>query len=251
MDNTDSKIKENIRVFVKHMLANTVNLVRVDEQMSPVSLCSGGLVQKGQNVFVISAYHGLKKGRYCLETNLVLEGSAQTVLLPLNGVFNTERLILKPGTLEVEHREEIDFGWCRLDLESARTQMKSDPLLKGRKIELPIYNGPLLDRPERDRPYGYAAWNRVLIVDGYARFLERSPSYEVCLAYDGVDSDTGLYRFELARKHKGYEYYKGASGAPIADETRKIVSLVIAGREKENLLLGLPLADYARLIELE
>jgi hypothetical protein len=249
-DNADSAVRRNMEAFVQQMLHVTVNLVRVDLQMSPCGLCSGVLVDRNGDVFILSAYHGLKKGRYCLETNLVLKGSAQTVLIPLNGVFHTERIVLRPGAFEIEKQEEIDFAWSKLDIDAARQKMANDPMLTGMKIELPIYNGPLADIPEKDTPYGYAAWNRGLIIDGYARFLERHSSYELGLEFDGREPTTNLYKFRLARPHQGKDYYEGASGAPIADHTGKIVSLLIGGVGGSDLLLGLPLSEYVKFIDL-
>jgi hypothetical protein len=249
-DYSESTMRRNMEEFMQQMLHITVNLVRVDRQMNPCGLCSGVLIQRNGDVFVLSAYHGLKNGRYCLETNLVLEGSGQTVLLPLNGVFHTERITLRPGTFEIEKQEEIDFGWCKLDLDAAKRKMANDPLLVGKKIELPIYNGPAADNPEKDLPYGYAAWNRGLIIEGYARFLERKLSYELALEFDGRDSTTSLYKFRLARAHQGKDYYEGASGAPIADPTGKIVSLLVGGIGGTDFLVGLPLSNYISFVDL-
>ena len=250
MDDADSSA-ENIKRFVNTLLNNTVNLVRLGDDMSPCGLCSGVLIPRNGRVFVLSAYHSLKKGRYVLETNAVLEGAGQTIAIPLNSVFHTNRVILKPGTFQIESEQEIDFGWCQLDIDRACKEFAANPELRGRKIELPYYQGPLSDRPMKGESYGYAAWNRGQIIDGYARFLERSASYELDMKFDGLDSESGLYRFALARDHQGHRYYKGASGAPIADPTGKIVSLLIEGREGDDFLWGLPLADYVAFVGIE
>jgi hypothetical protein len=61
---------------------------------------------------------------------------------------------------------------------------------------------------------------------------------------------SGAYEFRLARKHQGHKYYKGASGAPIADEEGRIVALVLRGDPVRNLIIGAPIARYEGLLPL-
>ena len=79
--------------------------------------------------------------------------------------------------------------------------------------------------------------------------VERSASYETCMAYTGSNPD-GRYVFKLARAHQGHEYYRGASGAPIVSPEGVIVSMVLGGCEKKNEIYGLPLAKYTPLLNL-
>ena len=65
------------------------------------------------------------------------------------------------------------------------------------------------------------------------------------MRYSETDADTGLYKFELARKHQGHSYYKGASGAPIADPEGRIISMLVCGDEDEVFLYGVPLRKHA------
>ena len=94
--------------------------------------------------------------------------------------------------------------------------------------------------------YGFAASNRMEYHPA-ASILLREPSYELYMDYAGLDAN-GLYVFKLARDHQGHGYYEGASGAPIADGTVQIVSMVIAGSQEEGTILGLPLASYHTVI---
>ena len=126
MNNVDSAAAENMKRFIEHLLRYTVRLVRLAEgDNAPEGLCSGILIRKNRDVFVLSAFHSLKKGRYTLETNVVLEGTGQTVAIPLNSVFHTARVRFGPE-LEIESEEEIDFGWCKLDLDRVQKDFRSN-----------------------------------------------------------------------------------------------------------------------------
>lgn len=110
-----------------------------------------------------------------------------------------------------------------------------------------MYRGSMRATPDRDHEYGYASWNRTEFHAGMG-WLVAEPSFEVGMQFRGARPGSGLYEFELAQPHKGHPYYEGASGAPIADETGQIVSLLLAGEPDQNLLLGVPLAQYAPVL---
>lgn len=62
------------------------------------------------------------------------------------------------------------------------------------------------------------------------------------------EEPTGRLRFNLADGHKGHDYYRGASGAPIANDEGIIVAVLVGGDTSTNELLGAPLHRYANLI---
>lgn len=51
-----------------------------------------------------------------------------------------------------------------------------------------------------------------------------------------IDQDGHMNIFRLARSHQGDEYYRGASGSPIADPEGQITSILI-GRVPDTELL--------------
>ena len=75
-------------------------------------------------------------------------------------------------------------------------------------------------------------------------------SFEIGMRYRSTRSKDDVYEFELDRPHQGHEYYYGASGSPIADETGQIVSLLLGGDPQENLLFGVPLARFNSVLGL-
>lgn len=70
------------------------------------------------------------------------------------------------------------------------------------------------------------------------------------MCYVGSRTQGGLYEFRLARPHQGRKYYKGSSGAPIADEEGLIVALVVGGEPDKDLIYGVPLARYHSVFDL-
>ncbi len=136
------------------------------------------------------------------------------------------------------------------DVARLQQEFQKDARLKGHKLEFSFYRGPLDQTPAlNDEPYTFAAWNRALIIPAGVTLVERSASYETCMAYTGSNPD-GRYVFKLARAHQGHEYYRGASGAPIVSPEGVIVSMVLGGCEKKNEIYGLPLAKYTPLLNL-
>jgi hypothetical protein len=111
-------------------------------------------------------------------------------------------------------------------------------------VELTVYQGPLDTIPEPDLPYGFAAWNNVEAHLARST-LRRESCYELNLRYLGIDPKNHLYRFEPVT-FQGHEYYQGASGAPIADPTGLIVSMLVGGNKKGTVLWGVPLATHAK-----
>jgi hypothetical protein len=73
--------------------------------------------------------------------------------------------------------------------------------------------------------------------------VERFPAYEIGMEFIGTDP-RGMYRFRLEGKHKGHDFYRGASGAPIADREGVIIALVANGDEAgDDIIQGVPFAD--------
>jgi hypothetical protein len=59
-----------------------------------------------------------------------------------------------------------------------------------------------------------------------------------------------LYIFSIP-KHKGHDYYRGASGSPIImPPDGEIVAILVGGCESKNELYGFPLAGIRELIRI-
>ena len=232
--------------FVEVLSETTVKLVRLDDTGAmPVDEASGVIVPCGGSYFLLSAAHALKEGRWLLETGLTLRRS--TLMLPLNAPVWTELHHLSPDT---SYSVDLDFAWCKLDLQSVSEAMRQGALDTGKQdVELPLYKGPLDSEPETDVPYGFASWRHAGFHEGI-RGLERELVVELGMRFTGFDDSAQLHTFELSGVHKGHDYYRGVSGSPIADPTGRIVALVAKGDSDKNLIYGFPVARYASLIAL-
>ncbi|MBL8679807.1 MAG: hypothetical protein JNK05_11610 [Myxococcales bacterium] len=244
----NKKLDELIQTHVARWLRQTLRLVRCDPSTGlPQAVCSGFLVTRGARHVLVSAGHGLGKGAWFLETGMVVPNARESILVPLRGVWQLEEI--KSG--EPMGSPNIDLAWVDVDVEKLRDELKNEPRLKGLSWDLPTYVGPLDGVPSKSAGYGFAAWNRVEIHkhDDDA-VLVREHSFEFDMAYEGDELDSQHYRFKLARKHQGHRYYRGSSGAPIADGTGQYVSLVVGGDEATNIIWGLPLVRYREVMGL-
>jgi len=101
-------------------------------------------------------------------------------------------------------------------------------------------------RPTRGEAYGFMAWNRDTVFP--LNVVERLPAFEVGMEFLGSTA-SGMYRFRLEGKHKGHAFYRGASGAPIADAEGAIVALLANGDEADSdIVQGAPFADAMAVV---
>jgi len=191
----------------------------------------------------LTAGHNLKKpGVWTLETNLVL--ADRTLHVPLKDIQFLAQIDLHDNELE-----DIDLAWARIPQEEIKEALSLLPKDQKHQVELPLYRGPLNEEPTRSSSYGFAAWNRTEFHPGISQLLSEA-SYEVYMCYAGTCTKDGLYEFRLARSHQGWKYYKGSSGAPIADEEGLIVAFVAGGDPDKDLIYGVPLARYHSILDL-
>lgn len=226
------------QMFVEHMLQYTVCLVR--NPTTPEAeggIGSGVLLQRPAGLVLMTAGHNFDRpGTWTLETNI--EVGQRTLMLPIP---NPQRLLRVD--LETGESSDVDVAWARLDPE----RLRGTPELKGRTLSLNVYQGPIDGVPSAEHDYGFASFSQVEL-DGNLNVLVREASWEVGMTYEGT-SETGLHEFRLAGPHKGHAYYEGASGAPIADETGQIVSILVSGVEESGIVYGFPIHTVAELID--
>jgi hypothetical protein len=231
-----------------HLLSFTCKLVRLSRDKRITGLASGFIVKRGENWCLLSAGHALKRGKWFLETEVVLPDTHRTVVLPVKDIitWTTTRLLVDSDNAE---ERKIDFAIGRIDYRSLRTQAQQDPVLAHTTFEFQCYQGPLDSEPILEtEPYAFASWSRGLLINGPWVVLERSSAEELGMIFVGLSEDGAYYCFKPC-KHKGHKYYKGASGSPITDPEGKIVSMLLAGHKRKNTLYGLPLARLTDLLD--
>lgn len=234
---TEAESLAAARAWVEHMRDFTLRLVRMKRTGAPGGIASGFLVEAQGRFFVLTAGHSFKRPRnWVVETTVQAGGGC--LAFRVDGLWQlTSFEILAPLSCT-----PVDFAWCELNLPALKVQLEADPKFAGQALSLPWYRGPF-GVPVRGDSYGFASWSRVeyhAAISG----LHRETACEIGMQYDGLDPALNAYRFRLARAHKGHRYYRGASGAPIADPTGQIVSLVLGGHRRSNTIYGLPLTTY-------
>ena len=240
---SDDEIKARIQAALEHCRKFTVQLVRLSDERKPIGVASGFYIPVEGSTYLISAGHALKKDRWAIETSFTVEEKNQSVLIPVGGAWTVKRLDLSGQKLQ-----DMDIAWAKVNFEDFQKAVSADKRLKGKSFEYLIYNGPLEETPDAKDPHLYAASNRVQILDAADKmFLERDFSYEFEMEYKGTRED-GLYVF-LIPKHKGHDYYRGASGSPIIEPSGKVLAILVGGCETKNELYGYPLKGVVKLIK--
>jgi hypothetical protein len=209
-----------------------------------VGVASGFFVPIDGATYLLSAGHALEKTGWTIETTFTIEDKGVTACIPINGPWT-----LKEFTTKSPKLQEVDVAWAKVDFAAFQKAVSDDKRLKGKSFQYLVYKGPLEDTPDTREPHAYAAANRVLLFNApKGRYMERDFSYEYEMEYKGIRED-GLYVFAVP-KHKGHDYYRGASGSPIVEPTGKVVAILVQGCETKNELYGYPTKGLVDLIRI-
>lgn len=245
-DDLDEAARRNVRALHDQLVQVTVLLVDWEPGLDfPRNRASGFVIKRNGRYFVISAGHALRRGKWSLELDPFRDGKHQSLLVPLRSTWG----ILKHVDLEAGEARSVDFAWADIDVERLRADVRKDERLQGLPVTIPEYRGSLDRRPSGDDVYTYVALNQAVGEEHpFSKILERKASHEIGMEYVDDAADHDAYVFRLGRDHQGHKYYKGASGAPIADSEGIIVSVVLGGSEERHELYGARLADFEHLI---
>lgn len=237
--------RDAMNAVIEGMLRYTIKLVRAEPgklhvgKTGKAGVASGFIVPVNKHFRIVSAGHAI--GAYSgWAVELLPVRDTKTLMLTVSNVQTVATIIPKDGS------DELDLAWADVDPAKLAEQLKNDPEMGGLAPELPVYYGPLEVEPDPEKPYGFAAWNQTEFHQVLSTLL-RENSCELNMRYLETDTETGLYRFELARQHQGHDYYHGASGAPISGIDGRIVSMLVGGDKDaaEKCLYGIPLRSYA------
>lgn len=250
---SEEEINEGVQQFVDHMLLTTMRLVRVQDEdsLSPVEVASGFLLERDEWYYLVTAGHVFEDEKWVLETRDTKDHQVLQLRIP------APILLVSLTLRRSESPRRLDVAWSRMDslraLDNAEERSLDDSSV------LPIYRGPLNEKPIREEAYGFASWSQVEYHKSLGK-LRREAVYETGMQYDGtqrvslsgeVKDTQEVHRFKLDGGHKGHEYYRGASGSPIADPEGKIVSVLVGGSEEDDILYGFPIQTMCTLIGIE
>lgn len=232
----------NIKVLIEKLLETTIKLVEIDKEKKPIGVASGFILKRYNKNVLISAGHCFRGSKQmAIETSIIF--GVETLLFALPPVN-----LVKKGDLKSNKFKDLDIAWVNFDPKEINNPHKDDDRLKGLKIELPAYLGPINNGPDPARPYAFASWSQCEF-HSEKKTLVRDAVYEVGMKYIGMDSEKEIYKFKLAREHQGHKFYKGASGSPIADEEGRIISILLGGNDQQNIIYGFPIKNLAEIIE--
>lgn len=240
---TDAELHKRTTAFINHMLEYTLRLVRLDDvSKEPRGIASGFMIPVAGKLRVISAGHALGAlGHWVVEATQA--SATETLCFTVMDIRVADKLVRLPTGEQID----IDLAWGDLDPAVLSKQLAAGDSTHLMPINTPTYVGPVGDGPSQHEAYGFASWSRVCLIEDRAALI-REAAYEVYMEYAGRDSSTDLCIFKLSREHQGHDYYRGASGAPIADATGKIVSLVVGGSITESVVYGAPLCEYSSIL---
>ena len=246
----EREIREGVQQFVDHMLLTTMRLVRVrnEDSLDPVGVASGFLFERDGECYLITAGHVFDDGKWVLETRHTENHQVLQLKIP------APTLLLSLELDRSKAPRRLDIAWSRMDSFEALDDVEERSF--DDSSVLPIYRGPLSEKPLSDQAYGFASWSHVEYHKPVGQLL-REAAYEVGMQYDGTQQVSlsrkakgtqEVHRLKLDCEHQGHDYYEGASGSPIADPEGKIVSVLIGGSEKEDIVYGFPIQTVCSLI---
>ena len=231
------------QMFVERMLALTVRLTRTAMSFPPdLEMASGVIVPRGSELLVLTAGHIFGgSGPWTLEVKFPGHGTG--LYVPLREVRRVATLDSMGG-----RGQAIDVAWGAIDSADVAQALAEHPTLAGQEVELPVYRGSFDGAPKSLAVYGYASWNRVDIHQSPA-IRAGDATWETHMRFCEVRPSDNLYELAVASAGHGEDHYRGASGAPIADETGQIVALVLEGDPARGRLIGVPLGVFGAVIE--
>lgn len=236
-DSEEAAIAEGINAFLQSMDQVSLALVRLDvpksDEERPALRGSGLLVECNGDLLIVTCAHVVRRGEWGVEIRTSTSpGTSERRIFetPVDKRVTPIRTLASARTVKA-----WDFACISFEAGRGTTELGT----------LPTYKGPIDRRPVAGEPYGFISWNRDTILP--LNVVERSPAFEVGMEFVGAD-ESGMYRFRLAGEHKGHPFYRGASGAPIADREGAVVALLANGEEAhQDILKGVPFADAMSL----
>lgn len=182
-----------------------------------------------ENLYVITAGHTLSVNGSFIETHEKSEDG--------------NPLLINAGRFSIFYNHnDIDYAFSKLPLQMVQQQLPT-----ATRFPLNVYRGPFRTAVQNEA-YGFAVLNNYeLLRAGDQLLMHKYECVEMCMELESQSDH--INHFRLARERREHEFYRGASGSPIADPEGAICSILI-GAEGE-LLRGFRLdnIDLVTLIE--
>ncbi|MBS1683226.1 MAG: hypothetical protein JSS76_00620 [Bacteroidetes bacterium] len=205
--------------YIDHLLKVTFRICHWNEEGALIGRSSGFMYKKNENspILVITAGHNTPPDGSFIETSHMHNGQTAALLAGHFNVFYEE--------------DGIDYAYSILPVETIQKSLENDMA-----FEFKVYNMPFV-KAVKDEAYGFAVKNNYEFVrSGNTLVLPQYLCTELYLTLD--EQDEHINYFLPSRTINTHEYYRGASGSPIADVEGRICSILIGGTEPRKHLKG-------------
>jgi len=226
--------------WLNRILLSSIPLRKINDEMLPVGIASGCLVDYLGTRVVLSVFHATKK-----ESNWAIEvkyepGKGSQLYRP--GSFHHLSL-MKPGSAKID---EVDFSYREVasDLNSYFQEISPSGHIISERIR-EVFQPDFSIQPDINEIYGFAGqvMPEMHGTDTLVTEMRVYPGLKF------VRTEDSYHVFELPVSHPGHEHFHGCSGAPIIDTKGKVVALVCYGDINRNVIFGISLAKYQVVLD--
>ena len=213
---------------------NTVHLHAVKLDGDPDGFGSGCLLRVGSKLMLLGVRHVTQKPkRWCLHIKANPGRGSTLYSFGAPWYFKCFSLA-KPGSTD------LDF----FAVEIPSTYQPLQQLVTGvnaisKEERKRVFSIDEIAPPASNEKYHFSGEVHHCL-SGY--FLESQPQFEIGMSFSKEEPERLI--FTTNKTHKGHDAYYGCSGAPIINSEGKLVSLVIGGCHKNNLIFGVPLNTF-------
>jgi hypothetical protein len=250
------RIDENIYTLTK---LSSISIHNLDEQNTPLSSASGCIIKYKDTRFLLTVAHATGiKGRWGVQLEYDDQNKGIKYFIPqYSWLFHgkiTEQIV--NGNLDsdleslLKDFEIIDFSYAILPEEYNPMDEFID-LEENIKYFRPkrVIETDLSTKLAADDRFSFYGHIRTEIDEQNKRLL-LNEQYQQDIEFIG-DFNQHFYRFKLPQTIKSIYDFKGCSGGPILNQDGELVSLVVAGYENTNILLGINLEKFKIALDVE
>lgn len=238
--------------MTKEELASTIILSSIpirelDDNLNPVSFASGVVVKYGGQNYLLTVAHATgNNGKWGIETKY-LKGVGQQLFMV--GQFSFAKI----GNILSGDIKDLDLSYAKIinDIVPYYQELNPDESVEFEAQRL-VHITNLGNYPNENSKYGFAGYvkpsleehifskNKLLFSDG-----------RIVMDMTYIRDEDEYYVFQLADGHLGHINYKGCSGAPILEDSGKLIALVVKGSEEDNLIYGIKISLFKSLLDVD
>ena len=223
------------QAWLNRVLLSSIPLRKINNQMQPIGIASGCLIDYLGSRIILSVFHSTKRdGNWAAEVRYE-PGEGTQLYRP--GGFHYLGL-MKLGFANID---EVDFSYREVssDLISYFQELTPSGQILSEK-EREIFQPDFTAKPIANEIYGFAG-QVMPEMHGAAALVTEMRVYP---GLRFVGTEDSYHVFELPVPHPGHEHFQGCSGAPIIDTKGNVVALVCHGDMDRNVIFGISLNKY-------